>query len=71
VPLVAGLRSTDGSHGEHRPHLTAEQRERLLPAFADDVALLSRLTGEDFSDWLSTTSRGSFDQRAVAVSARA
>jgi hypothetical protein len=66
-PLVAGLRATDD---EHRPHLTAEQREVLIPAFADDVELLSRLTGEDFSDWLSTASRGSFDQRTAAVSGR-
>jgi hypothetical protein len=67
-PLVAGLH---GAGGEHRPHLTPQQRERLLPAFAEDIATLSLLTGQDFSDWLSTESRGSFDQRAAAqVSAR-
>ncbi|MFC7494398.1 MULTISPECIES: sulfotransferase family protein [unclassified Nocardioides] len=67
-PLVAGLRGADGAH---RPHLTPEQRECLLPAFADDITALSRLTGEDFSDWLSTTSRGSFDQRSGQLSAQA
>ncbi len=46
-----------------RPALTAEQRRRLLPAFADDIALLSQITGEDFTDWLSTADRGSFVQR--------
>ena len=63
VPLV-GLLS--GSGESHRPHLDSAQRKRLLPAFADDIALLARLTGEDFDDWLSTTSRGSFMQRRAA-----
>jgi hypothetical protein len=61
--LVNGL---VGPGENHRPHLSAEQRERLLSAFADDVRLLSSLTGEDFSDWLSTASRGSFTQRRNA-----
>lgn len=63
VPLV-GLLSGPGE--SDRPHLDPAQRRRLLPAFADDVALLSRLTGEDFDDWLSTASRGSFAQRRTA-----
>jgi hypothetical protein len=62
VPLVARLQTTD----VHRPSLTPAQRERLLPAFADDIELLSDLTGEDFSDWLSTRDRGSFAQRTAA-----
>jgi hypothetical protein len=60
VPLVRQLSGAEA----HRPHLTAEQRARLVPAFADDIATLARLTGEDFGDWLSTQSRGSFAQRA-------
>lgn len=60
APLVARLRSGD----LRRPRLDPEQRERLLPAFADDVRLLSRLTGQDFSDWLSTDDKGSFAERA-------
>ena len=59
APLVARLRSGD----LRRPRLAPEQRERLIPAFADDVRLLSRLTGQDFSDWLSTDAKGSFEER--------
>ena len=60
VPLVARLSGRDS----HRPHLDPDQRAELIQVFADDIALLSRLTGEDFTDWLSPVSRGSFDQRA-------
>lgn len=60
VPLVARLQTVDA----HRPTLSAEQRERLLPAFAEDIDLLSEITGEDYSDWHSTRDRGSFAQRA-------
>jgi len=59
-PLVEQL----AAGGAHRPRLTPEQRGPLVEAFADDVALLSSLTGEDFSDWLSPESRGAFDERA-------
>jgi len=62
-PLAARLAGPDPGP---RPHLDPEQRARLVPTFAEDVALLSRLTGEDFSDWLSTQSRGAFDQRRTA-----
>ena len=48
--------------------LDAAARERLLPHFADDIALLAELTGEDFGDWLSRESRGSFLERRQAVS---
>jgi hypothetical protein len=63
APLVALLA---GPGTQHRPHLEADQRARLLPAFADDIALLSSLTAEDFGDWLSTASRGSFMERRAA-----
>lgn len=41
-------------HRERRPRqpLTWEQRKRLIPYFAEDIALLGDLTGEDYSDWL-------------------
>ena len=65
VPLVAQL---SGSVEAHRPHLTPEARQRLLPAFAEDIDQLSKITGEDFGDWLSTNSRGSFAQRARLTS---
>src|ERR1700677_1933092 len=35
-----------------RQPLGWEQRQALLPAFADDVKLLETVLGEDFSDWL-------------------
>jgi hypothetical protein len=53
-----------GHEGAVRPHLSAEQREALLPEFAEDIKLLSSLTGDDYAAWLSTDSRGSFTQRA-------
>ena len=68
IPLVALLA---GPGENHRPHLDSAQRKRLLPAFAEDIDLLSRLTGEDFGDWLSTSSRGSFIQRRAARLAEA
>ncbi|QDH11174.1 sulfotransferase [Nocardioides dongxiaopingii] len=58
-PVVARL--SDGT--ARRPPLSAEQRAALVDVFTDDIHLLSRLTGEDFSDWLSPVSRGSFDER--------
>ena len=67
-PLVARLQ---GGGEAHRPPLSEAARERLLPHFADDVELLARLTGEDFSDWLSAASRGSFRERARARAAAA
>ncbi len=63
VPLVAQL---SGGLDKVRPHLDPAQRARLIDVFADDISLLSDLTGEDFSDWTSPVSRGSFDERADA-----
>jgi hypothetical protein len=63
-PLVARL---SGPGPAHRPLLSPEQRARLVPAFADDVDLLSRVTGQVFEDWTSTQSRGSFLERSAAV----
>jgi hypothetical protein len=34
-----------------RRPLTWQQRDALLPVFRSDIALLSSVTGEDFSDW--------------------
>lgn len=59
VPVVAQLSGRD----THRPHLAPEERAELIEVFADDIGLLSDLTGQDFRDWLSPVSRGSFDQR--------
>jgi Sulfotransferase family len=60
VPLI---RQLSGRAEAHRPHLTPDQRERLLPAFLEDIRRLATLTGQDFGDWLSSESRGSFAQR--------
>ena len=35
-----------------RRPLTWEQREALIPQFEADIALLERVTGESFGDWL-------------------
>ncbi|GAA3430237.1 sulfotransferase family protein [Streptosporangium sandarakinum] len=43
--------------GDPRRPLTWEQRQRLIPYFADDVELLQRVTGEDFGDWLRPRDR--------------
>jgi len=61
-PLVAALQAGDAN----RPQLSADARERLVPNFVDDIDLLHDLTGEDFGDWLSSESRGSFTQRTKA-----
>ncbi len=50
-----------------RPRLDATQRRRLQESFVDDIDLLTRLTGQDFGDWLSPESRGSYDERAATV----
>ncbi|SEK58790.1 sulfotransferase family protein [Nonomuraea pusilla] len=43
--------------GARRRPLTWEQRSALIPYFAEDVELLRRVTGEDFSDWLRPRER--------------
>lgn len=65
APLVARL--TDGA--ARRPRLDPDVRADLITLFADDVRLISQLTGEDFSDWLSPVSRGSYDERTAAATA--
>ncbi|GAA5180731.1 hypothetical protein GCM10023322_13700 [Rugosimonospora acidiphila] len=38
---------------DRRPKLTRAQRAAILPYFVDDIALLERVTGNSYSDWLS------------------
>lgn len=57
------IRLLHGRGKQPRPHLTPDERAALIPAFADDIALLSEVTDDDYSAWLSPESRGSFDQR--------
>jgi hypothetical protein len=61
-PFVAALQR--GGH-ERRPRLQPEQRQVLLGAHLDDIALLERVLGESFEDWLSATGRGSFKERVA------
>ncbi|SDS28859.1 sulfotransferase family protein [Actinoplanes derwentensis] len=37
----------------NRPVTTPDERAALLPYFAEDIALLQDVTGEDYDDWLS------------------
>lgn len=60
------IRQLGGSGEAHRPLLSEEQRSSLIDVFADDIGLLTEMTGQDFSQWLSPVSRGSFRQRATA-----
>jgi hypothetical protein len=62
VPLTGRLQTGDGT----RPRLDPEQRARLVRHFARDVELLSDLSGQDFSDWLSPEPKGSFEERRRA-----
>jgi hypothetical protein len=43
--------------GRPRRPLSWEQRQALLPRFTEDVRLLQKVTGEDFSDWLQPRDR--------------
>ncbi len=58
-PLLAVLHRG----GRRRPPLRAADRVALRPYFEQDIALLGRLTGVDFGDWLSDTGRGAFSER--------
>jgi hypothetical protein len=56
---ASALDSVDGlltrqllSEHRRRQPLTVEQRSRLIPYISDDVALLERLTGESYADWV-------------------
>ncbi|GAA1620186.1 sulfotransferase family protein [Actinoplanes couchii] len=48
-PLLTLLHRKRGN----RPVTTPEERAALLPYFADDIALLRDVTGENYDDWLS------------------
>ena len=58
-PLLAALHRG----GRRRPPLPVEQRRTLLPYYESDVALLGRLTGVDYADWLNESGRGAFSER--------
>ncbi len=59
APLLSALRRSGG----HRPELSAVDRSRLLEPFADDIALLERLTGQSFADWRVQSCEGTYSVR--------
>jgi hypothetical protein len=58
-PLLAGLQRG----AQPRPRLDPAVRTELVEQFRDDVALLGRLLGTDYSDWLSADGRGTYTVR--------
>jgi len=59
------LRRLAGPGEAHRPRLRPEDRSALITAFKEDIDLLTEVTGEEFDDWLSPRSRGSFGERSA------
>ena len=57
------LRNTLHRGHRNRPEPSAAVRTELVGRFADDIALLTRLTGEDYSDWMSDRGRGTYSVR--------
>jgi hypothetical protein len=47
----------------NRPDLTPDQRSVLVATFADDIALLGRMTGESYDDWLGYRVGGTYSVR--------
>ncbi len=58
-PLLAFLQRGSAP----RDLLTSEDRTALVGHFTDDVATLSDLLGEDYTDWLSPIGRGTYTVR--------
>lgn len=58
--LVSLLKRGDAQ----RPNLPPEQRRELIEHFRDDIAVLERVLGGDYSDWLSESSRGTYAVRS-------
>ncbi|GAA4197956.1 sulfotransferase [Streptosporangium oxazolinicum] len=52
VALTDPLERRLQERARSRQPLTWDQREKLISYFTEDVALLQKVTGEDFSDWL-------------------
>jgi hypothetical protein len=59
APLISELQRGAGP----RPRIRPEDRRRLISGFEEDIDLLERLTGLDFSDWLNDESRSEFGSR--------
>jgi Sulfotransferase family len=50
---------------EYRPHLTQEERGRLVDYFRADIELLEELTGHTYGDWLSDVGAGGYADRVA------
>lgn len=57
------LRAAMQRGGAPRPRLAPEVRGQLVGSFTADIALLNRLLGADYSDWLSSEGRGTYTLR--------
>lgn len=57
------LRSALQRGGATRPRLDPAVRAELVGDFAGDIALLTRLTGGDYADWLSSEGKGTYTLR--------
>lgn len=55
--LAAGLERFLQRRAGPRAPLTWEERQAVLPRLADDIRLLEKVLGEDFSDWLQPRQR--------------
>jgi hypothetical protein len=42
-----------------------EDRRRLVAHFATDIALLEKVTGRSYADWLGDSGRGEFRARRI------
>jgi hypothetical protein len=62
-PLDRALKRAPG----RRPDLTAQERADLVAQFADDIALLGDVTGDDYGDWLTHRTGRSFVERQAAL----
>jgi Sulfotransferase family len=59
-PLLA-LLQRDGD--QQRARLSADQRREIGALFADDIALLEKVTGESFQDWLGDSGSDTYSVR--------
>jgi hypothetical protein len=59
APLLRALKGQQ----RDRPELSEQERSRLVGRFAEDIELLSELTGETYDDWLSYRTGGTYSVR--------
>jgi len=58
-PLLTALHRRTGP----RPRLTAQERATIMPYFTEDIALLEKVTGESYQDWLDIENPPPLHQR--------